>query len=184
MPDKHAQLALELLRLFPFMHFDGIDPAIFKLAREEPERLKNDVFEKCVLVQMMPSGWDPVTWGKAIAILVAFSLVSISKDNCISLHPLVHDWSRERLTAEERKQAWEIAAITLGMSITCTYTFEDAQQRRFVLPHIDAVLLHDQGGFLAGNCHVAEHSVAAQKFMMAYDEGGRRVTVSAVYLHP
>jgi len=179
-PEQHAILALELLRIFSFMHFDGIESATFQQAIESPEMLDKGVFTSSLLVQLMPSGWDQILWGRAVSVLVAFSLVSVNDFGSISLHPLVHEWSRERLSENESKDAWETAAMTLAASITRLGTFVDWQRRRKALPHIDALLLHDQGYLFMDGCMgcVMPRSIAAQKFMIAYHESTRSEKVS------
>lgn len=171
-PESHTTLALELLRLFSFMHFDGIESSTFQQAIESHEILDKGAFTSSLLVQLMPSGWDQILWGRAISTLVTFSLISVNKSGSISLHPLVHEWSRERLSEAERKDVWETAAMTLAASITRQGTFLDWQQRRRALPHIDALLSYDQGYLFADGCMdcVMPRSIAAEKFMMAYHE--------------
>ncbi|KAK0127802.1 hypothetical protein ONS96_007307 [Cadophora gregata f. sp. sojae] len=181
MPQTHPALALELLRLFSFMHFDGIEPSTFQQAIDSCEVLDKGIFTSSLLVQFMPSGWDQILWGRAISVLIAFSLISVNESGSISLHPLVHDWSRERLSEDERKAAWETAAMTLAASITRTeLTFVEYQQRRKALPHIDALLLHDNGYLFAPGDMVCvmPRSIAVEKFMMAYDESSSEKTLA------
>jgi hypothetical protein len=52
------------------------------------------------LLQLDNNGlWDPIFFRKGIQILHSFSLIKKSKvENVYSVHPLVHSWSRDRIT--------------------------------------------------------------------------------------
>ena len=185
MSNKHTVLALELIRLFSFIHFDGIRKDIFKQAVENPylpgEWYDRGIFKRSILVQMMPSGWDGVTVGRALALLVAFSLITIGDNGNISMHPLVHEWSRDRMSDAQRRQAWETALVTIGLSVGDGMSMGDGiqdvhgqQQRKVMLPHIDACLAHYSDELFAGDGpELAERSYAARKFVTAYNENYR-----------
>lgn len=123
----------------------------------------------------MPSGWDPLVLAKALRILVEFSLITIDDSRNISMHPLVHEWSRERMSDEQRARTWEMAASTLAMSIQQGFTFSHYQYRRALLPHIDTCVNSKEGRhmLLAVGLHIEERMLMAEKFALAYKEGGR-----------
>jgi tetratricopeptide (TPR) repeat protein len=178
MSDKHAVLAIEILRLISFMHFDGIRKDIFKKAIENPylpgDWYERGIFRRSILVQMMPSRWDGVMTGRALALLVAFSLITIADKGQISVHPLVHEWSRDRMSETQRRQAWETTVVTLGLANTNETDLEGQQRRKFLLPHIDACLAHDNDQLFVGDGQeLAERSYAATTFMTTYNESNR-----------
>jgi len=171
--EQHAMLALELLRLFSFMHHDGIFEGIFESARKDIASVEESEFSETLLVRMMPAEWDQLLMGKALGLLVAFSLITVDESRRISMHPLVHEWSRTRMPDNERVQAWRISVITLSRATKFRHWLVDLQQRKAMLPHIDAMLSHrDQDIFSEGK-DLEERIFAAWKFGMAYRENCR-----------
>lgn len=169
-----ATMALELLRLFAFMHFDGIREDFFQLARinDVDFRPEENIFEESLLVKMMPAGWDQLLMSKALRLLISFSLVTVDSARHISMHPLVHNWSRERMSTEQRQEAWLTAAATLSMSCRFTSTDADITHRRVVFPHIDACLASHNGQLFENGCD-PERLFMALKFGLAYYEASR-----------
>ncbi|KAG4442234.1 hypothetical protein IFR05_002283 [Cadophora sp. M221] len=181
-PESHARLALELLRLFSFMHFDGIDKSIFQIARaltyEDEKKKGYDMISERILadslfVKIMPFGWDGVLWGKAVGLLAAFSLVTVESSHRISIHPLVHEWSRDRMSDTERIIVWETAMVTIARSAAHQSAYEDVQQRRRILPHIETLMANEEDRMFAPGPDLRERSFAAAKFMLAYTESRR-----------
>ncbi|PVH82960.1 hypothetical protein DL98DRAFT_487647 [Cadophora sp. DSE1049] len=175
--ESHAKLALELLRLFSFMHFDSIDKSIFELATapcgEDAEYGEEGIFRRSLLRQVMPSGWNGVLWGKAVALLSAFSLITVENSHRISMHPLVHEWSRDRMSDAESNTAWDTALVTVARSATHEMGYTDVQQRRRLLPHIETLMANEDGKMFAPGVHLKERTYAAAKFMLAYSESGQ-----------
>jgi hypothetical protein len=176
--DEHARLGLELLRMFSFMHFDGIWKDIFKRAIEN-SLYATDVpgFKGSLLARLMPEKWDGLLWGKAMKLLLAFSLITTSHSGLISMHPLVHLWSRERMSVSERGDTWKTTMATLSMSVT---TFAaDERKRLLLLPHIDSLLEHNNGQCVASvPGDLGEEYRAVLKFHLAYVEGWQFQKVS------
>ena len=172
MTEKHAALALELLRLFSFMHFDGISENIFKRARERHRKGSSSVIicDRSVLFKLMPLEWNQVLMGQALALLISLSLVSVDHNRQISMHPLVHEWSRDRIPEKERQEACLVATVILGMSGSLDYTLTDQQHRRLLLPHIDACLASGSSKFLSEGPDLEERLFIALIFSTAYDE--------------
>jgi hypothetical protein len=170
--DDSAKLALELLKIFSFMHFDGIRQETFKDAVEKSmDATDATIFKSSFLASLMADGWDGLLWGKAIKLLLAFSLITTSYSGLISMHPLVHLWSRERISASERADMWKCVMITLERSMR-PYSVGGEQQRRLLLPHIDPLLEYDNGELLASFPTDLEKTAATLGFHKAYVEGG------------
>jgi hypothetical protein len=176
--DDSATLALELLNMFSFMHFDGIRREIFEGAINNSMYVTDaSIFRSSILAKLMVEGWDGLLWGKAIKLLLAFSLITTSHSGLISMHPLVHLWSRERMSVLERTDACQTAMMTLG--IASTQDVGDEEKKRFLVPHIDSLLEYgDCQDFTSVPTNQKEVSAAMVTFHMAYSEGGQFQKVS------
>ncbi|KAF4628203.1 hypothetical protein G7Y89_g9950 [Cudoniella acicularis] len=165
----HADFALELLRHFSFMHFAGVDIDLFEAARNNTDSwVFSDIILKIPLIRMMISGWDPMLMAKALGLLVSFSLVTRDGTGAISLHPLVHEWSRERMPEEERVLAWKTTAITVALAIPLGLEIEDFQQRKSLLPHIDACLSHSTNILFSPGPDINDRMQVALNFSKAF----------------
>lgn len=176
MSDVHAAFALELLQLFSFMHFDGIVEVIFKNARNNTrDFVQGCLYSMTSAYGLTQSGWDPLVLAQALKILVEFSLITIDDSRRIAMHPLVHEWSRERMSETQRAEVWERSAAILSMSIIESNSASDWQYRRSLLPHIDACLDCKEGRELlfANSPRLEERLGIAGKFANAYKESGR-----------
>ena len=178
MTDVHAQLSIELLRLFSFMHFDGINLDIFKRARTNldlptDDFLTGSTFSVTKLAKFMESGWDEVLIRKSLKLLAGFSLISMDGSDRISMHPLVHEWSRERMSELERTNGWRIAVSTLAMSLCWRYDLKHKQYRRYLLPHIEACLSGAKGQLFAPHPDLQEYASMAERFSSSFGANGR-----------
>ena len=126
--------ALNLLHILAFMHNSGISEAMFSRAADyatkiqdlgDPEGPTNlSVCHISRLPEYMQQGWssnlqDRQRWREARAILESLSLIAVRKTDEsveLSLHPLVHDWAKERQDCQVQCTAWQSAATTLAMS--------------------------------------------------------------------
>jgi len=176
--DDSAKLALELLKIFSFMHFDGIRGEIFESAINNSMHVTDaPIFKSSLLAKLMMEGWDGLLWGKAMKLLLAFSLITTSHSGLISMHPLVHLWSRERMPVFERTDACQTAMMTLGIAYPQDPGDED--KKRFLVPHIDSLLEYrDSQDFTSVSTNQKELSAAMVSFHMAYSEGGQFQKVS------
>lgn len=124
------------------MHFDGIQEDTFKRARttviDSGDRC---IFFSTELFKSMPDGWDALFFGRALLILVEFSLITLDDERRISMHPLVHEWSRERMSPAEQKTAWEYALSTLAITYTPDTGLINHRYKRSLFPHI-RICLH------------------------------------------
>ena len=176
---EDAKLALELLRIFAFMHFSNIQKDLFKTAVEN-SKYSSDIpgFRGTVLAKLMPEGWNGLLWGKAMKLLLGFSLIT-SHSGLISMHPLVHLWSRERLPTSEHATTWKTALVTLSMSTTGNLADEHA--RRSLLPHLDSLFGHGDGEFAIPVIQdMGNNYRPTWNFHLAYTEGGQYQKVSPI----
>ena len=72
------------------------------------------------------------------------------------MHPLVHQWSRERMAEKERKQALIVAFHTIAIAIIWTPGVEIYQQYRSALPHMGACLYGAVGSLWEWDTLVSE----------------------------
>ncbi|KAN0110209.1 hypothetical protein V8E51_006596 [Hyaloscypha variabilis] len=170
--EERSKLALELLRIFSFMHFDGIREDIFKTAiQNSMHALDVPVFKSSLLVKLMPE-WNGLLWGKAMNLLFAFSLITMSDSGLISMHPLVHLWSRERMSVLARADASSATTVILSMSSEgCA---GDERKRQLLLPHMDSLLKCEGRQYaLSILKEMNEWYRAILNFHSAYVEGGQ-----------
>jgi tetratricopeptide (TPR) repeat protein len=179
-PETYAKLSLELLRLFAFMHFDAIKEEIFIKAQEcrdlhddYHDPIDGSIYRATEVAKLMEAGWDSVLFRKGVGVLVAFSLVSVDESERISMHPLVHEWSKARMTDAQQREAWKNSVSTLAGSIRLSGPSSEEAYRRYLLPHISAAIdycvprLFEEGPDLQGRLTIAE------KLSIAYGENFR-----------
>jgi Tetratricopeptide repeat len=71
--------------------------------------------------------------------LLSFSLIKKHESHGgYSIHPLVHCWSRDRMSQQEQQSKGSSARVLLSQSITFQFASEDYAFRRIILPHIKA----------------------------------------------
>jgi tetratricopeptide (TPR) repeat protein len=126
--------ALELLNVLAFLHREGVPEEMFTkawtTARETTQKDPEDDINYCSLWHVnhmrkilrgasdFPEELDIISLRKARSALQSFSLVTIHPETRdISMHPLVHAWAKDRLSAESQTIAWATAASTLSLSI-------------------------------------------------------------------
>ena len=152
--NETSQIAIELLQVFSFLHFEGISESIFKNASTRlpeqglPEASK--VLLLGLLRQTDADYWNPFLFRESVNILTSFSLVTVEESNgYISMHPLVHAWARDRMTEAEQKQAWIRTTLLIMTSLTSsTMEMWNYEYYRYLLPHLDACLLSHENDFV------------------------------------
>jgi tetratricopeptide (TPR) repeat protein len=141
-----AESAITILHIFAFLHYDGITEDIFRRAAEALQG--NDINAKPTTSSDLPrqllnlrngGTWDPSIFRDGIRILLSFSLVKTSSEGFYCVHPLVHCWSRDRMSQIEQQKIGCSVKALLSRSITHRYASEDYAYRRRLLPHIKAV---------------------------------------------
>ncbi|KAJ7248842.1 P-loop containing nucleoside triphosphate hydrolase protein [Mycena haematopus] len=146
--DRLSLPAAMLLQLFSFLHSDGISEEIFSRASKQlacsagpfQAGLQNPLdFLKQFLD---PTGsWDETRFLNLTNELQSYSLITFNALKTFSIHPLVHEWSRNTVTEPEAYRSCIIAI--LGMSILDISSTEIQHASLRLLPHADA-LLHEE----------------------------------------
>ena len=157
-----AQAAISILQICAFYHHTSISKDIFQSAAEEAikQDVNSDRFKKLpqaitfldyTLLGLDKDGhWDEFIFGQGISVLLSFSLMKIEQlDATFSVHPLVHYWSRERMSKSDQKKMCKIGSSILSCAIPWKFEMKDYKLRRLIFPHIKANKLHEkQIGFI------------------------------------
>ena len=191
-----AKCAIMLLELFAFLHHENISEEIMRRAAVAPpcepkfpteteegvpdqdapdEAAQQLVFSE--LLRLDHSGkWDPLFFRGGIRILRSFSLIkkSASGDTYFE-HPLVHLWSRDRLSDAIQRTRRRLTSELLAQSITCGNHATDYAFRRDVIPHIESCA----AGPSWTRIYKEEEYI---KFALAYDENGFLKEAEELYI--
>ena len=144
-----AQAAILILQICAFYHHSGISKDIFRSAAEESREHDSEITEKLplamssldrTLFSLDNNGhWDEFIFGQGIAVLLSFSLMKRDKSSeMLSVHPLVHCWSREQISKSEQQRMYEMGSIILCCAISQRLSSYDYGLRRLIYPHIKA----------------------------------------------
>ena len=144
-----AQAAILILKICAFYHHSNISKAIFQSAAEEPGKciVESDVTEKLpqatasldhTLLALDKDGhWDARVFEEGISVLFSFSLMKRGQSSqVLSVHPLVHAWSQEKMSKSEHQRLHQIGSTILSCAISWRFTSEDYALRRLIYPHI------------------------------------------------
>jgi len=178
---QRAQIAIFILKFFAFMHYESIDENIFMHGAEEPNRL-NVNNKRSWLSQILASAaggrllccdknsrWDKFHFQMGIQMLQSFSLVKKSLcGNSYSVHPLIHSWSRDRLSYSEQNINFCRATALLSCSITFSFGTQDYIIRQRLVPHIKASFQY--AAEIGINKYYNEN--ICSKFGLAFKENG------------
>ena len=150
---SHA--AILILQICAFYHHSSISKDIFRSAAEESrEHVVNSELAEILplaissldhtLLALDSNGhWDEFVFGQGIAVLLSFSLMRRDKSSeILSVHPLVHCWSREQMSKSEQQRMYEIGSLILCCAISQKLSSHDFGIRRLIYPHIKANELH------------------------------------------
>ena len=146
MTPQAAKIALFILGIFAFFHNENISENIIKRAAEETFGSNYLFLHKLVpseLFRCHDSGeWDPLAFRAGIQILCSFSLVKAndSNGNSYSMHSLIHSWSLDRMSNEDKRQSYFLSSTLLANSIT--FNDEDRAFRRELIPHLTSWMSH------------------------------------------
>ena len=150
-----AHAAILILQICAFYHHSNISKDIFRSAAEESREhvVDSELVGKlplaissldCTLLALDNNGhWDEFIFGQGIAVLLSFSLMKIDKSSkMLSIHPLVHCWSREQMSKSDQQSMYEMGGIILCCAISQRLSSYDYGLRRLIFPHIKANELH------------------------------------------
>ena len=179
MSSEVASHALELLRLFSFLHFDGISEEIFRQiwvnTAGEPSSDWTASNHVSWLHEDTSSEWDPYRVRESVSLLLSFSLIKVNgSTNNISMHPLVHTWARDRLGMAEQKKWLLITALMLAASVSWEGRTSDYRFRRSLVSHVTSCLTSlTPGTLFALGKGEHERLEIARKFIRVLNENGQ-----------
>ena len=166
--------ALQILRVFPFLHNEGIMEDIFRLAAENGNRQaeiegKGDYGLLSSLLRYRPDGqWDSQRFRQGVQTLLSFSLVGRERSGRqYFMHRLVHSWAYDRLTVAEQGRFCDQAREILQRSIAWRFASSDYAFRRDLLSHIGAAQRR------SSVCLMTSQQEGIAEFALAFSEAGR-----------
>ena len=144
-----AHAAILILQICAFYHHSNISKDIFRSAAEESREHNSKVarelplavssLDRTLLALDKNGCWDEFIFGKGIAVLFSFSLMKRDKSSeMLSVHPLVHCWSREQISKSEQQRMYDMGSIILCCAISRKLSSYDYGLRRLIYPHIKA----------------------------------------------
>ncbi|KAJ7876243.1 hypothetical protein B0H13DRAFT_2201073 [Mycena leptocephala] len=143
--DQLSRPAKAVLKLCAFLHYHGISEDIFKnattymLESSGPSKEELEMPLKILSLFLDTSGgWDPWCFMDATNELRAYSLITFNSARTrFSIHPLVHDWTRNTVT--NREYHYSMTAI-VGMSLARLSREDIKLAGLWMLPHIDSLM--------------------------------------------
>jgi uncharacterized protein (DUF2164 family) len=152
-----AQAAILIHQICAFYHHTSISKDIFQSAAEEAMKIdvNSDIFQKLpqavtlldhTLLGLDDDGhWDEFIFGQGMGVLLSFSLMKREQSfKTFSVHPLVHYWSRERMSKSEQQKMCEMGSTILSCAILWRFDTQNYKLRRIIFPHIKANKLHEK----------------------------------------
>ena len=152
-----AQAAILILQICAFYHHANISKDIFRTAAENAvnQDVNSDKFEKLpqavtlldyTLLGLDNDGhWDEFVFGQGISVLLSFSLMKREQSlKAFSVYPLVHDWSRERMSKSDQQKNCLLGSTILSCAISWEFETQDYKLGRLIFPYIKANMLHEK----------------------------------------
>ena len=142
-----AQAAILILETVAFLHHENIIEAAFskaamKFSKGQHSRLEKKV--KTCINQLLQLGkdqtWNQYFFHEGIRILMSFSLIkqSSTSPTIYAIHPLVHQWSRDRMSISQQKCMMQVSKLILVNCISREMTAENMGFNRILVLHIKA----------------------------------------------
>ena len=144
-----AHAAILILQICALYHHSNISKDIFRSAAEESREhddsevakelpMAMSLLDRTLLALDNNGHWDEFIFGQGIAVLLSFSLIKRDQSGMLSVHPLVHCWSREQISKSEQQRMYEMGSIILCCAVTQRLSSYDYGLRRLIYPHIKA----------------------------------------------
>lgn len=146
-----AQNALLILQIFAFFHYEKISEKIFRGAAEESNKrdfkkeeskglpLAISLLNHKFLSVDEAGVWDVLPFREATHQLLTLSLITkLPSSNFYTVHPLVHSWTRDRMSIQDQTLYCKMAFIILACSISWETTSQDYAFRQDLVTHIKA----------------------------------------------
>ena len=149
--DEHgkaaAQAAILILETAAFLHHENVIEAAFRKAAMEFSKQHHRSLDRkvksCInqLLQLEKDHcWNQFFFHEGIRILISFSLIkqNSATSGVYAIHPLVHRWSRDRMSTSQKKCMMQVSRLILVNCIAEGVTAENIAFNRLLVPHIKA----------------------------------------------
>ncbi|KAJ7727621.1 P-loop containing nucleoside triphosphate hydrolase protein [Mycena metata] len=144
--EQLSPAAAMFLQLCSFLHREGISEDIFSRAADYDFPFhcppKEELQQPLKFLSQFhgPDGkWDTLAFLELTTEITSYSLATFAPEtSTFSIHPLVHQWSRDTLTDPESNYC--IAYSIIGMSIQGIPNIHLQLESLKLLPHIDAIM--------------------------------------------
>jgi len=148
-----AQSAVIIYKYFAFLHHNDISEDILKSAAEnykkrDIEQEKNLGLSLSVVLLDAKSlflneagKWNRLQFQAGIQTLLSFSLIRVS-NKLYSIHPMVHAWSRDRMSITDVSSSYHETAALLSCSIQPIKHDDNYYLCMQIVPHIRACYAH------------------------------------------
>ncbi|CAI6339178.1 unnamed protein product [Periconia digitata] len=140
--------AVDLMHVLAFMHFDAVPDGIFQSPRMALQTTSSSEKESPIFFQSVWNSDTEFRHRKAIGVLCDHSIIEYEPSKFIcSMHPVIHNWAKERLQYSQQKQWLQSAMRILAQCISPYLEPSGRTFRALLIPHINACLqLHSAGG--------------------------------------
>ncbi|KAL8864729.1 MAG: hypothetical protein Q9198_009679, partial [Flavoplaca austrocitrina] len=135
--------AVDLMHLFAFLHFDGINESIFRSSAAElgDQDITGLVYPDIILSSLQRTEMAQARLRQALGVLTDHSLIDFDPDTrSYSQHPVVHRWARDRLDQEEQLSSLHCTVGLLARSISPYLEASGRIFRRSLVPHLESCL--------------------------------------------
>ncbi|KAI0450502.1 hypothetical protein F5B21DRAFT_508143 [Xylaria acuta] len=178
--------AVDLVHIFASMHFVSIPSIIFPLCSDALKSCKGLSVRPSLIFDSSSMQMVEDRLMTAARVLYDHSIISMSEiepqsektligkhvpKHYFTLHPAIHQWSRERLQADDQAKWLDCTAAILEHSVSTNMETSGRALRRLLLPHIEACLslLQDTYSNLPETLQQASH---LDRFGLVYAEAG------------
>lgn len=179
--------AVELICIFSFMHFVSIPSSVLSVCSDRFKLLKGLSVRPAALVEPESVRMVEDRVLAAARVLYDYSIISItevgtdiggdsnhthSPRKSFTLHPAIHQWSRERLDPVQQRAWLTCTAAILEQSISTNMEISGRPFRRLLLPHIEACMNSLEREF-PNLPESVDQAIQLERFGLVYAEAGR-----------
>ncbi|KAF9552978.1 TPR-like protein [Agrocybe pediades] len=182
-PQQEAsQSAITILQIFSFLHHSNIDENMFKrsavgyFARSDdlqdaffqPPPLSPEA-ERIIKLDNTRSDWDANHFRKGINVLLSASLIKRSPDKKIySVHPLIHEWIRNRNSTPKQSSILKDVHVIMLSSVS----FDVTQYYPSVVSLIPHIKAYQQYAHCGTDMHGSYNDYMHERLQFVYQKAG------------
>ena len=166
--------AVDLMRIFAFMHFESIPEGIFQKSSNDVKGLdtKSTLYPDNLRNRPVWNEDAQARLRRAVCVLCDYSIIEHDPEKKVcSLHPLIHAWARQRLPQPEQRHWLSCTTAVLANCISSDLEPSGRAFRRLLIPHIDSCL-HALSSHSTTFPETVEQAAQLHKFALVYAENG------------